>query len=481
MTGSSKPSTTRPSSASAPASLNNIKRLMREMEDRHDKFLDKALDKLQGTVFETFSKFNERLSSLENRHNQNQQPIHPKDLPPGMPPLPKLYTRNLPLSTLTQHDRYLGSALAAHADARNPRPPPSSSFPSAPHSSLPPAARLRGGAAGSATVGDDGERGSGDPVAYREAALKVEDVGTFEGKDVEHYIRTLEIISDIYGERRLLMILPRCMRSVAKEWFISIPADDRHLTRSLEGWTYLLHDGFGEDLRRSKERAESRVFKPWQESVEEFFYDKAAMRKRAKPHVTELELMREVWKGLSPHATKLMVVSWKQYNQKEFRTNSSNATTWSSCPDDALGSGVGTATAMTEEKIGLASAHGTGDRNPGPGGPGVMTNLMRVEARGRTIASEIVEARGRTIASWIVGPAAAMTGGMIDGASGVTLPTGGTMTGTIGTGGVTVETTVTTLSVKTGASTCLLPRTRRSTRMHLRLTTMGLRLLIKRT
>ena len=106
-----------------------------------------------------------------------------------------------------------------------------------------------------------------------------------------------------------------------------------------------------------------------------------------------------------------------------------------------------------------------------------MTNLTRVEARGRTTASGIV------------GPAAAMTGemtdemtgGMIDGAPGVTLPTGGTMTGTIGTGGVTVETTVTTLSVKTGASTRLLPRTRRSTGMHLRLTTMGLRLLIKRT
>ena len=107
--------------------------------------------------------------------------------------------------------------------------------------------------------------------------MKVEDVGAFEGKDVEHYIRTLETISDIYGERRLLLILPCCMKGVAKEWFISIPVDNRHLTRSLAGWSYLLRDGFGEDLRRSKERAASWVYRPWKESVEDYFYDKAAI------------------------------------------------------------------------------------------------------------------------------------------------------------------------------------------------------------
>ena len=72
-------------------------------------------------------------------------------------------------------------------------------------------------------------------------------------------------------------------------------------------------------MRRSKERAEPRVFRPWKESVEEYFYDKSAMYKRAEPHVTEVGLMREIWKGLSPHAPELLVVSWKQYNQKEFR------------------------------------------------------------------------------------------------------------------------------------------------------------------
>ena len=57
-------SSTGPNPNSSSASLNDIKKLMKEMEERHDKFLDKALDELQGTVPETFSKFNDRLSSL---------------------------------------------------------------------------------------------------------------------------------------------------------------------------------------------------------------------------------------------------------------------------------------------------------------------------------------------------------------------------------------------------------------------------------
>ena len=210
----------------------------------------------------------------------------------------RLHTHDLP----TQHGRYSGSALAAHADARNPRPIITSSLPSATgqHSSTTTTGpglgpHMRGGAAGGLGGDQRGYRGDGDgdrghqDGGYREAALKVEDVGAFEGKDVEHYIRTLEIISDIYGERRLLLILPRCMKGVAKEWFISIPVEDRHFTRSLEGWSYLLRDGFGEDLRRSKERAESRVYTPWKESVEEYFYDKAAMHKRAEPTAPSLK------------------------------------------------------------------------------------------------------------------------------------------------------------------------------------------------
>ena len=225
-------------STTTPASLEDIKLLMKEMEERHDKFLDKALDELQGTVAETFSKLSDRLSSLED-HAKNQQTSHPRDRLLEIPTQPCLQTQNLPGQN--QRDRYFGSALAAHAEARNPRPnvvPPlgsattrSTTAPlssSTPLSSTSAAAHLRGGAAGG-----DGDRRGDDPV--REAALKVEDVGAFVGKDVEHYVRTLEIISDIYGERRLLLVLLRCMKGIAKEWFISIPEENRHFTRSVEG------------------------------------------------------------------------------------------------------------------------------------------------------------------------------------------------------------------------------------------------------
>ena len=59
------------------------------------------------------------------------------------------------------------------------------------------------------------------------------------------------------------------------------------------------------------------VLKPG--TVEEYFYHKLAMHKRAEPHITEVEVMREIWKSLSAHAADIMVVLWKQYHQKEFR------------------------------------------------------------------------------------------------------------------------------------------------------------------
>ena len=215
-----QPTHSKPSKNAAPASLGDIKKLMKEMEERHDKFLDRALDELQGSVADTLSKLDERLSSLEDhvKDQHAQHPNRPNDRPPKVPTL-RLHTQNLPAHTQndrahTQNDRYFGSALAAHANARNPRPP---ALPSSLPSSLPSAPHLRGGAASgiSAVMGNNGDRDRGD--GYREAALKVEDVGVFEGKDVEHYVRTLEIISDIYRERRLLLILPRCMKGVAKE------------------------------------------------------------------------------------------------------------------------------------------------------------------------------------------------------------------------------------------------------------------------
>ncbi|KAF8437058.1 hypothetical protein BGX38DRAFT_1274198 [Terfezia claveryi] len=47
-------------------------------------------------------------------------------------------------------------------------------------------------------------------------SLKVEDVGEFSRKDVEYYIRSLEVISEVYGEDRVIAVLPRCMKGVAK-------------------------------------------------------------------------------------------------------------------------------------------------------------------------------------------------------------------------------------------------------------------------
>lgn len=236
-------------------------------------------------------------------------------------------------------------AVVANANQRNPRPIPSKTPPqhTRPFSTnrdtlgaLPRSSRtLRGGDTENAERNASSPRHD-DPLGpdttpemdrnrddesrvTRGPALKVDDVGEFTGKDVEHYIRSIEIISEIYGEEKVLLVLPKCMKKLARDWFISLSPDDRGLVRSLDGWIYLLREAFGEDLRRCRDKANARVFQPWKESVEEYFYDKAALHRRAESSITEVEVMREIWKGLAPHATELMVVSWKQHNQREFR------------------------------------------------------------------------------------------------------------------------------------------------------------------
>lgn len=130
--------------------------------------------------------------------------------------------------------------------------------------------------------------------------LKPEDISTFDGENVEFFIASCLSFAALYGERRVLEVVPRALKGVAKDWFLTVPAHKRHHMSSLQGWAYLLRDGFGEDERRSRERAEARFFDPSKESFERYFWDKKQMHERAEPGISELHLMREIWKGLAP-------------------------------------------------------------------------------------------------------------------------------------------------------------------------------------
>ena len=114
-------------------------------------------------------------------------------------------------------------------------------------------------------------------------------------------------------------VVPRALKGVAKDWFLTVPPHHRRYMNSLQGWAYLLREGFGEDERRCREKAESRFFDPAKESLERYFWDKKQMHERAEPGISELHLMREIWKGLGRKTPWLQVTSYNQHNIKDFR------------------------------------------------------------------------------------------------------------------------------------------------------------------
>lgn len=88
---------------------------------------------------------------------------------------------------------------------------------------------------------------------------------------------------------------------------------------SLRGWAFLLREGFGKDERRSRLKAEARFFDPSKETLETYFWDKKQMHERAEPGISELNVMREIWKGLARRTPWLQVPSFHQHNIKDFR------------------------------------------------------------------------------------------------------------------------------------------------------------------
>lgn len=169
---------------------------------------------------------------------------------------------------------------------------------------------------------NDAYPGSGltlSPAPILGPKLKPEDITTFDGENVEFFIASCLSFAALYGEARVLEVVPRALKGVAKDWFLTVPAHRRQYMTSLQGWAYLLREAFGEDERRSREKAEARFFDPSKESLERYFWDKKQMHERAEPGISELHVMREIWKGLARRTPWLQVTSYNQHNIKDFR------------------------------------------------------------------------------------------------------------------------------------------------------------------
>ncbi|KAI5795382.1 hypothetical protein DFH27DRAFT_626808 [Peziza echinospora] len=162
----------------------------------------------------------------------------------------------------------------------------------------------------------------GDHASSRKpdtSRLKVEDIGTFDGDNVHYFMKNLEVMSTVYSEQAVVSVLPKAMRAVARDWFVTLSDKDMLFWATLKGWKLLLEETFGDDERRRKEKAEARVFKLGYEKPEKYFYDKLALVRRAEPSISDVYAMREIWLGLKKNAPDLMSMSWKQASLKEFR------------------------------------------------------------------------------------------------------------------------------------------------------------------
>lgn len=149
--------------------------------------------------------------------------------------------------------------------------------------------------------------------------LKPEDITFFEGKNVDFFLASCRSYAALYSDRSVLEVIPRALKGVAKDWFLSIPPSKRHYLDSLEGWAFLLRDEFGEDDRRQREKAEARFFDPAKEDVETYYWEKKQMHERAEPGISEFALMRELWKGLGRKTPWLQVLSYHQHSLRDFK------------------------------------------------------------------------------------------------------------------------------------------------------------------
>lgn len=119
-------------------------------------------------------------------------------------------------------------------------------------------------------------------------------MGEFDGDGVEFFIKSIELMSTIYGEKQVCGVLPKCMKKAARDWLASLPALEVRYMQTTDKWISALRDEFGDSTRRLKDNAEARAFEPEKESSDQYCYDKMALFRRAQPSITQDDLLLEL-------------------------------------------------------------------------------------------------------------------------------------------------------------------------------------------
>lgn len=149
--------------------------------------------------------------------------------------------------------------------------------------------------------------------------LRSKDLGDFTGEKVEYFIRSLEMMSSLYGERAVCGNIPRCMKGAAREWITSMSIFELRRLQTVDDWIMVLRENFGDSTRRLREVAEERFFDPDKETSDKYCFDKMGLHKQANPSIPQEELLLELWKGLEKKAPECKVMGWTQRSTRDFR------------------------------------------------------------------------------------------------------------------------------------------------------------------
>ncbi|KAE8217428.1 hypothetical protein CF319_g8481 [Tilletia indica] len=142
--------------------------------------------------------------------------------------------------------------------------------------------------------------------------IKTSDIGTFDGtpEDLELFLARVQALndseSDINWKQAMLRAMPLLMRGYAASWYQTLEPSKRLSLTSLASWFRELREAFSPDPNYMRRLARARAWKPDQEDIVGYVFDKTALIKAAFPGVPDSEVIYDIVDRLPTEIRKLL-------------------------------------------------------------------------------------------------------------------------------------------------------------------------------
>ncbi|KAE8237176.1 hypothetical protein A4X13_0g8884 [Tilletia indica] len=142
--------------------------------------------------------------------------------------------------------------------------------------------------------------------------IKTSDIGTFDGtpEDLELFLARVQALNDsetdVNWKQAMLRAMPLLMRGYAASWYQTLEPSKRLSLTSLTSWFRELREAFSPDPNYMRRLARARAWKPEQEDIVGYVFDKTALIKAAFPGVPDSEIIYDVVDRLPIEIRKLL-------------------------------------------------------------------------------------------------------------------------------------------------------------------------------